>query len=130
MLLRPTLFMTGMLLAVPLFAAPAPTGCAARQAAIEGKLEAARAQGNANKVAGLQTALEESRAHCTDAGLVQERTQRVLDAEKEVAQREKDLRKAMNTGDAEKLEKRRSKLAEARTELDQAKRELSGETAP
>lgn len=100
------------------------TGCAAKQAAIESKLQEAKAHGNANQVAGLQTALDNVKTYCTDASLTQERKQRVLDAEKEVSQREKDLRKAMNKGDAEKIEKRKNKLAEARTELEQAKREL------
>ncbi|MGE9759787.1 DUF1090 domain-containing protein [Pseudomonas sp. PDM20] len=112
----------------PLFAADAAkqplTGCAAKRAAIETQLEQAKTQGNGNRVAGLQTALEKVKTYCTDASLTQERKQNVLDAEKEVAQREKDLRKAMNKGDAEKIEKRKDKLAEARAELEQAKREL------
>ncbi len=112
----------------PLLAAEAArqplTGCAAKRAAIETQLEQAKAQGNANRVAGLQTALEKVKTYCTDASLSQERKQNVLDAEKEVAQREKDLRKAMNKGDAQKIEKRKDKLAEARAELEQAKREL------
>ncbi|QRY80023.1 DUF1090 domain-containing protein [Pseudomonas sp. PDNC002] len=114
--------------ASPLLAADAAgqplTGCAAKRAAIETQLEQAKAQGNGNRVAGLQTALEKVKTYCTDASLTQERKQNVLDAEKEVAQREKDLRKAMNKGDAEKIEKRKDKLAEARAELEQAKREL------
>ena len=100
------------------------TGCAAKRAAIEQQLEQAKAHGNRNRVAGLQTALEKVKTYCTDGSLTQERKQHVLDAEKEVAQREKDLRKAMNKGDAEKVEKRKDKLAEARAELEQAKREL------
>ncbi|WP_409372427.1 DUF1090 domain-containing protein [Pseudomonas nitroreducens] len=112
----------------PLLAAeasqPALTGCAAKRAAIETQLEQAKAQGNGNRVAGLQTALEKVKTYCTDASLTQQRKQDVLDAEKEVAQREKDLRKAMNKGDAQKIEKRKDKLAEARAELEQAKREL------
>ncbi len=114
--------------ASPLLAAeaakPPLTGCAAKRAALENQLEQAKAQGNGNRVAGLQTALEKVKTYCTDAGLAQERKQNVLDAEKEVAQREQDLRKAMNKGDAAKIEKRKDKLAEARAELEQAKRDL------
>ncbi|WP_376784706.1 DUF1090 domain-containing protein [Pseudomonas nitroreducens] len=114
--------------ASPLLAAEASgqplTGCAAKRAALETQLEQAKAQGNGNRIAGLQTAQEKVKTYCTDASLTQERKQNVLDAEKEVAQREKDLRKAMNKGDAEKIEKRKDKLAEARAELEQAKREL------
>lgn len=108
----------------PLLAAAPLTGCAAKQDAIERQLEEAKAYGNDNRVAGLQTALEKVKTYCTDAGLTQERKQRVLDAEQEVSRREKDLRKAMDNGDAQKIEKRKNKLAEARAELEQAKREL------
>ncbi|WP_448683295.1 DUF1090 domain-containing protein [Pseudomonas nicosulfuronedens] len=114
--------------ASPLFAADASqqplTGCAAKRAALENQLEQAKAYGNSNRVAGLQTALEKVKTYCTDASLTQQRKQNLLDAEKEVAQREKDLRKAMSKGDPEKIEKRKDKLAEARAELEQAKREL------
>ncbi|MFV3412574.1 DUF1090 domain-containing protein [Pseudomonas nitroreducens] len=114
--------------ASPLFAADTAqqplTGCAAKRAAIQTQLEQAKAQGNGNRVAGLQTALEKVKTYCTDASLTQERKQNVLDAEKDVAQREKDLRKAMSKGDPEKIEKRKDKLAESRAELEQAKREL------
>ncbi len=108
----------------PLLAGEPLTGCAAKQDAIERQLEEAKAHGNSNQVAGLQTALEKVKTYCTDASLTQERKQRVLDAEQEVSQREKDLRKAMDKGDAQKIEKRKNKLAEARAELEQAKREL------
>lgn len=110
--------------ATPLLAAEPLTGCAAKRAALESKLQDAKAHGNAHQAAGLQTALDNVKTYCTDAGLTQERKQRVLDAEKEVSQREKDLRKAMDKGDAEKIEKRKNKLAEAHAELEQAKREL------
>lgn len=108
----------------PLLAAEPLTGCAAKQDAIQRQLEEARAHGNGNQVAGLQTALEKVRTYCTDAGLAQQRKQRVLDAEQDVSRREKDLSKAMDKGDAQKIEKRKNKLAEARAELEQAKREL------
>ncbi|WP_152226818.1 DUF1090 domain-containing protein [Pseudomonas sp. SCB32] len=108
----------------PLIAAEPLTGCAAKRAAIERQLEEARVHGNSNQIAGLQTALEKVKTYCTDAGLAQERKQRVLDAEQDVSRREKDLRKAMDKGDAQKVEKRKDKLAAARAELEQAKREL------
>lgn len=108
----------------PVLAAEPPTGCAAKQNAIQRQLEEAKTHGNSNRVAGLQTALEKVKTCCTDAGLTQERKQRVLEAEQDVSQREKDLRKAMGKGDAQKIEKRKTRLAEARAELEQAKREL------
>jgi len=109
--------------ASPLLAAeeqPGLTGCAAKRQAISEQIEQARAQGNSDQLAGLEKALSEVTEHCTDAGLRKEREQKVLDARHEVAQREKDLKKAEKKGDAEKINKRKDKLAESRKELQEA----------
>ena len=100
------------------------SGCAAKQAAIEAKLETARSFANEGQVAGLEKALSEVKEHCTEAGLLRENKQKVIDSEREVSEREKDLRKAMGKGDPEKIEKRKAKLAEARAELEEAKKGL------
>ncbi|MBO9552096.1 DUF1090 domain-containing protein [Pseudomonas sp.] len=95
------------------------TGCAAKRSAIENQLKIARDHGNSDQVAGLEEALR-GVDNCTDAGLRKEREQKVLDARHEVAQREKDLKKAEKKGDAEKIIKRKDKLAESRKELQEA----------
>ena len=121
------LFTACALLAAPVLAVenqPGLTGCAAKQQAISAQIEQARAHGNAEQQAGLEKALSEVQAHCTDAGLRKEREQKVLDARHEVNQRTKDLDKAMKKGDAEKINKRKDKLAESKQELQHALDEL------
>ncbi|MDG9881444.1 DUF1090 domain-containing protein [Pseudomonas putida CSV86] len=103
---------------------PGLTGCAAKQQNISTQIEQARLHGNTEQQAGLERALSEVQANCTDAGLRKEREQKVLDARHEVAQRKKDLDKAMKKGDAEKINKRKDKLAEANKELQAAVEEL------
>lgn len=98
------------------------TGCAAKRSAIENQLKIARDHGNSDQVAGLEEALRVD--NCTEAGLRKEREQKVLDARHEVNQRTKDLDKAMKKGDAEKINKRKDKLAEAKKELQEAVDEL------
>lgn len=95
------------------------TGCDAKRSAIENQLKIAREHGNTAQAAGLEEALR-GVANCTDASLRKEREQKVLDARHEVAQREKDLKKAEKKGDAEKINKRKDKLAESRKELQDA----------
>ena len=117
------LFTVCGLLAAPLMAAdtaPELTGCAAKKQAITLQLEQARAHGNSNQVAGLEKALSEVEAHCTDARLRKERENKVLEAKHEVSKREADLDKAMKKGDPEKIDKRKNKLAESRKELQEA----------
>ncbi|WP_449430866.1 DUF1090 domain-containing protein [Pseudomonas putida] len=95
------------------------TGCAAKRSAIENQLKMARDHGNNDQVAGLEEALR-GVEQCTDSSLRKEREQKVLDARHEVAQREKDLKKAEKKGDSEKINKRKDKLAESRKELQEA----------
>ena len=114
-------------LATPLLAAetaPQLTGCAAKRQAISLQIEQAKAHGNSEQQAGLEKALSEVTAHCTDASLRKERENKVLDAKHEVSRRQADLDKAMKKGDAEKINKRKDKLAQSRKELQDAVEDL------
>lgn len=115
------------LLAAPVFAAvqaPQLTGCAAKRQEISTQIEQAKTAGNTNQQAGLEKALSEVTANCTDAGLIKQQEQKVLDAKREVSRRQADLNKAMDKGDPERINKRKDKLAESRKELQQAQEEL------
>jgi len=103
---------------------PGLTGCAAKKQGIINQIELAKSRGNADQQAGLETALNEVTAHCTDASLKKERENKVLDAKHEVSTRQADLEKAKKKGDAEKINKRKDKLAQSRKELQEALDEL------
>ena len=114
-------------MATPLLAAEDAqplTGCAAKRQAISSQIEQAKAHGNSAQQAGLEKALAEVTAHCTDAGLKKERENKVLDAKHEVSRRQADLDKAMKKGDPDKINKRKEKLADSRKELQDAVEEL------
>ena len=100
------------------------TGCAAKRQAISAQIDQAKAHGNSAQQAGLEKALAEVTAHCTDASLRKERENKVLDAKHEVSRRQADLDKAMKKGDPDKINKRKDKLAESRKELQDAVEEL------
>ncbi|WP_433737574.1 DUF1090 domain-containing protein [Pseudomonas putida] len=114
-------------MAAPLMAAeeaPELTGCAAKKQDIINQIELAKSHGNADQQAGLEKALSEVTANCTDASLKKERENKVLEAKHEVSQRQADLDKAMKKGDPEKINKRKDKLAESRKQLQEAVDEL------
>ena len=114
-------------MATPLLAAEEAsqlTGCAAKRQAISTQIEQAKAHGNSAQQAGLEKALSEVTANCTDASLKKERENKVLDAKHEVSRRQADLDKAMKKGDTDKINKRKDKLAESRKELQDAVDEL------
>ncbi|OPA96462.1 hypothetical protein BFW87_09020 [Pseudomonas fluorescens] len=114
-------------MSTPLLAAeeaPQLTGCAAKRQAINTQIEQAKAHGNSEQQAGLEKALSEVTANCTDASLRKERENKVLDAKHEVSRRQADLDKAMKKGDADKINKRKDKLAQSRKELQDAVEQL------
>ncbi|MGY2402713.1 DUF1090 domain-containing protein [Pseudomonas sp. SDO5271_S396] len=117
-----TSFLTTPLLAAE--EAPPLTGCAAKRQDITTQIEQAKAHGNSAQQAGLEKALGEVTANCTDASLKKERENKVLDAKHEVSRRQADLDKAMKKGDADKINKRKEKLAQSRKDLQDAVEEL------
>lgn len=115
------------LMSAPLLAAEeaAPlTGCAAKRESISTQIEQAKAHGNSEQQAGLEKALSEVTANCTDASLKKERENKVLDAKHEVSRRQADLDKAMKKGDSDKINRRKDKLAQSRKDLQEALDEL------
>jgi len=100
------------------------TGCAAKRQAISTQIEQAKAHGNSEQQAGLEKALAEVTANCNDAALKKERENKVLDAKHEVSRRQADLDKAMKKGDADKINKRKDKLAQSLKDLQDAVEEL------
>ncbi|GFM66617.1 DUF1090 domain-containing protein [Pseudomonas cichorii] len=113
--------------APPLLAAeqaPPPSECLVKSQEISSKIQEAKADGNKREQAGLEKALSEVNANCTETSLLKQREQNVLDAKREVSRRQNDLNKAMAKGDPEKIDKRKDKLAESRKQLQDAQTEL------
>ncbi|MDY7562846.1 DUF1090 domain-containing protein [Pseudomonas sp. 10B1] len=117
-------------LAMALFAAEYPpqppplTGCTAKRQDIIIQLDQAKTSGNKEQQSELENALSKATTNCTDASLLKQLEQKVLDAKHEVSRRQSDLNKAMSKGDADKINKRKDKLAESRKELQNAQLEL------
>ncbi|EKG34748.1 Protein of unknown function DUF1090 [Pseudomonas syringae pv. avellanae str. ISPaVe013] len=121
------LFTSCTLLATTVFAdaqAPMPSECQIKSQEISSKIQDAKTEGDKAEQAGLEKALAEVNANCTETSLIKQRKQKVLDAKQEVSRRQTDLNKAMEKGDPEKINKRKDKLADSRKELQQAQTEL------
>jgi hypothetical protein len=100
------------------------TGCTAKRQALETRIEQARAHDDQAGLDGLQQARDQVETHCADSALRKAREQQVLDARHEVAQRKKDLDKAMKKGDPERINKRKEKLSDANKALQDALQDL------
>ncbi|EGE6229260.1 DUF1090 domain-containing protein [Escherichia coli] len=72
---------------------------------------------NQNRIDGLNKALSEVRANCSDSQLRADHQKKIAKQKDEVAERQQDLAEAKQKGDADKIAKRERKLAEAQEEL-------------
>ncbi|MEE3651253.1 MULTISPECIES: DUF1090 domain-containing protein [unclassified Brenneria] len=92
-------------------------GCLQKEQDIQSQIDHARQHGNQHRVQGLQRALAEVKANCTDAGLAAERQQKIAEKRAEVAERQRELNESQQRGDTQKILKHEKKLAEKQQEL-------------
>ena len=98
----------------------AKRGCEAKFCHIQLELDQARTAGNTRKAAGLEKALSEAKASCTDESLAADRARDVKEKEAKVQERRDDLASAQKDGKARKIERAQKKLQEAEAELKKA----------
>ena len=91
--------------------------CQQKAMSIQQEIDFARSHNNQHRVNGLQQALSQVQANCSDEKLKAEHQQRIEKKKREVAEREQDLREATEKGNKEKITKRQKKLDEERNEL-------------
>lgn len=113
------LMIPAMALTATAYAAPQPETCATKQQAIKQQLEVAHQHNNKDQIAGLQKALAESQAHCTEANLHADKQQKIAEKQEKVNERTRELKKAQAKGDKSKIAKQQKKLDEALHELNE-----------
>lgn len=91
-------------------AQPAHATCESKRADISRDIDHARAKGQTNRVRGLEKALREVQANCSDAKLEKEHAARIADQERKIADLQRDLAKAREQGKASKIADREAKL--------------------
>ncbi|MGF6772374.1 hypothetical protein P3T18_004862 [Paraburkholderia sp. GAS199] len=100
--------------------------CDTKRHAIEQEIAYAQAHGNGKRVDGLETALAQLNANCTDATLRSDAQRKVASAQKKLAEREEDLKKAKADGKgAKKIADRQRKVDEAHAELEKVQMEAA-----
>ena len=110
--------MLGMMI-YPMVCSAQASGCDAKRAAIEKEITYAQAHGNAKRVDGLETALAQMNANCTDATLRSDAQRKVTAAQRKLAEREHDLQQAKADGkSAKKIAERQRKVDDAHAELE------------
>lgn len=98
--------------------------CATKIRAIETQIDYAKQRGNTNRIAGLQDALANTKANCTNSGLAERADRKVRDAQQdvdkaqaEVREAEDKLREARHVGKTKKVLKAERNLADKQRKL-------------
>lgn len=92
--------------------------CQQKEQAIQHEIEIARQHDNPRRVSGLERALTETRANCSDASVRAAHQQKIKEHQQKVVEREQELKQEQaEGGDRQKIAKREKKLAEAQREL-------------
>lgn len=94
------------------------SGCARKFCEIERQLEQAQRANQQQKVDGLQTALENAKAHCRDPQLRQALLDDIAETQAEIAEYRQALQHAEQSGDGTKIIKYRDKLQAKEQERD------------
>ena len=123
------ILLAGLLVLAPTFstlaASQTATGCEAKRLNIEQQIDYARTHGNSHRINGLEKALSELNANCTDEGLRAERESNVRKKERKVEDRRQELTEAQADGRIDKINKKQRKLEEAQAELNEARTMLT-----
>lgn len=110
-----------IVLALSLFslsaASQAVSLCQEKEQDILREISYAEKHNNQSRVHGLNKALTEVKANCTDSKLRADHQKKIAEQKEEVAERQQDLTEAQQKGDADKVTKREHKLREAQEEL-------------
>jgi hypothetical protein len=118
-------FLLGMVV-YPMVCSAQTNGCDAKRSSIEKEIAYAQTHGNAKRVDGLETALAQMNANCTDTVLRSEAQRKVAASQKKLAEREHDLQEAKANGkSAKKIAERQRKVDEAHAELERVQLEAS-----
>lgn len=98
--------------------------CQQKEQDIQREIEMAQKHNNQRRVNGLERALTEVRAGCTDKKLKASHLEKINAQKEKVAERERELKEERDEGhDKDKIAKRERKLEEARQELNKLQAE-------
>ncbi|WP_299809367.1 DUF1090 domain-containing protein [uncultured Shewanella sp.] len=100
-------------------------GCDKKSCEIKKQITMAKAHGNTNKVAGLETALKGVESNCTNDGLKQDLTTEIAEVKQQIDKYEADLKEAEEESNLDKTYKYQQKLLSENTKLKQLEQELS-----
>ncbi|WP_083953395.1 DUF1090 domain-containing protein [Thauera butanivorans] len=98
--------------------------CQQKATEIEQQIEYAKSHGNTHRLQGLERALANVKAHCTDQALIRDKKDEIREQEEEIREILEEIREKQSEGRYDKLVKLERKLERERAEKDVLEREL------
>lgn len=98
-------------------ASQAASLCQEKEQEILREISYAEKHNNQNRINGLNKALSDVRANCSDSELRAKHQQKIAEQQAEISERRAELKDAQSRGDKEKISKREHKLKEAEQDL-------------
>lgn len=100
-------------------------GCDKKYCEIEKQLQLAKDKNNKNQISGLTKSLDNAKKTCTDSGLKKELTEKIKDANADIAEYEEDLKKAQAKGSVKKVAKYQAKIEQKKIEIKALEKDLA-----
>lgn len=92
-------------------------GCAKKAHDVNTQIALAKKAGNTHKVDGLNIALEEIKAHCSDEKIISDIEKGIAEAQEELTKHKEDLKEAQAEQKSDKIEKYTEKIKEDEAEI-------------
>ena len=133
-ILKQVQFTTLVLLAVSSFSfanesCEALKGCAEKSCQVEKQIALAEKSGNSHKIDGLNKALAEITAHCSDDKIISDIEDDLSKANDELKEHQEELKEAQAEEKSDKIEKYNEKIKEDEAEISDLKEKLSKMTS-
>ena len=100
-------------------------GCAQKTCQVEKQIVIAKKNGNSHKIDGLNKALSEITAHCSDDKIISDIADDLSKANDELKEHQEELKEAQSEEKSDKIEKYNAKIKEDEAEISALKEELS-----
>lgn len=100
-------------------------GCDKKYCEIEKQLQIAKDKNNRPQVSGLTKSLDNAKKNCTNAGLKNELSEKIKEANADITEYEDGLQKAKIKGDVKKVTKYQKKIEQKKIEIKGFEKDLA-----
>ncbi|KAA0889949.1 DUF1090 domain-containing protein [Pusillimonas sp. ANT_WB101] len=102
----------------------ASPACERKEVEIKNQIQHAKENNNMHRVRGLEKALSQVQAHCTDAALIKDKKEDIAEQQEDIDELLEEIQQKQSEGQYDKVQKLERKLGREREELQSLQHEL------